>query len=284
MISRISSRMMLQVFPAGSRELENSYFPFITQRDNCRRWQVGEFLMFGWAVAIRRASAEPSLPCHQEKQENPMVDSIQAGKSNGDGTTCAGWSSFWQRKSALPAQHRTPCSCIKPKEVIQALDLLPLYPPSPEKIRAIRARSTHLMKISKCTGHPISLGISLLTLFLLGSFMAYWISRVIFGGVLQHGSAIEHLDVSEADVEMEPPNEAPTFGTWKKGSERWKKGSERQKKGVRKAEKAMHVCDAYKKLLAFGHEQCHRPQLSHRQVRDDLITAHHILRGENTRY
>lgn len=114
--------------------------------------------------------------------------------------------------------------------------------------------------------------------------MAYRISRVIFGGFLQRGSATEHRDVSETNVEMEPPNGAPAFGRWKKGLEGWKKGVRKAEKWVRKAEKAMHVRDACKKPLALGHERCHWLRLSHRQVRDDLITAHHILRGENTRY
>lgn len=67
--------------------------------------------------------------------------------------------------------------------------------------------------------------------------MAYRISRVIFGGVLQRGNAIEHRDVSETNVETEPPNGAPAFGRWKKGSERWKKGSERQQNGSERQKK-----------------------------------------------
>lgn len=77
---------------------------------------------------------------------------------------------------------------------------------------------------------------SRVTLFL-GSFLPYRISRVIFGGVLQRGSATEHHDVSETNVEMEPPNGAPAFGRWKKGSERWKKGSERQQNGSERQKK-----------------------------------------------
>lgn len=79
-----------------------------------------------------------------------------------------------------------------------------------------------------------------------GSFMVYRISRVIFWGVLQHGSAIEHHDVSG--------NGASKWGThfWQveKGVGEVEKGVRKAEKWVRKAEKAMHMHEAYEKAVS----------------------------------